>query len=138
MARIVSLDIRSVLILWMVGLALLPAGVMAQEKPKITVTIYNRSDMPSPTLMAGEGVAQSVLRQAGVESVWVNCPIRSTAAADVECNQPPNRTKLVLTVVPHWADRRVDPRSLGLAVEVEHGFGSYCYVFQDRLNEVAA
>jgi hypothetical protein len=125
-------------VLGMIGCAFHPAGTMAEDRLRVTVTVYNRSNMRGPMLEAGEGVAKEVLRGAGLESVWVNCPVSSTMAADGECMLPPNRTRLVLTVVPRWPDRRVDPRSLGLALEVEHGFGAYCYVFQERLEELAA
>jgi hypothetical protein len=137
MARIGALNTLSVVVLGGLGL-FHPAGVMAQDRSKITVTVYNRSNMRTPILEAGERVAQEVLRQAGVESVWVNCPVRNPAAADAACNQPRKPSRLILTVVPHWADRRVDPHSLGLALEVEHGFGSYCYIFQERLDALAA
>jgi hypothetical protein len=138
MARIGALNTLSVVILGVVGLGFHPAAVVAQARPRITVTVYNRSNMRNPILAAGEGVAQRVLSHAGVESMWVNCPVRNTAVADAECNQPRNPTRLILTVVPRWADRRVDPHSLGLALEVEHGFASYCYVFQERLDDLAA
>lgn len=139
MTRIHELGRVSFLVLGVAGLALHPVGVVAQERPKITVTVYNRSSMRIPTLTAGQSIAQEVLGRAGVDSIWVNCPIRSALEADPKCKQQPlNPTRLVLTVVPHWADRHGDSDTLGLALEVEHGFGSYCYVFQGRLDELAA
>jgi hypothetical protein len=131
--------VRVSLVVIAVAAALRPMGVEAQAKPKITVTVYNRSKLADATLTAGQSVALEVLRRAGVESIWVNCPVRTTPAANRECQQPPNPTKLVLTVVPHWVDNhRFHSHALGFALEVEHGFGAYGYIFQQRLDELAA
>jgi len=43
-----------------------------------------------------------------------------------------------LTIVPHWAGGGLNGDTLGFDLEVEHGFGSYCYVFQERLDVLAA
>ena len=39
-------------------LAIRPAGVAAQERPKITIAVYNRSKMRTSILTAGQSVAQ--------------------------------------------------------------------------------
>jgi hypothetical protein len=88
--------------------------------------------------MAGEAIAQEILRRAGVDSAWVNCPVLATMQANPECTQPPNPTRLILTVVPHWPGDRVDSDTLGLALQAEQGFGFYCYVFRKRLDELSA
>ena len=115
-----------------------PNAVVAQDSPKITVTVYNRSKMRTPTLAAGRSVAQEVLRRAGVESIWVDCPVPSTQEANPACQQPPRPYRLILTIVPHWGNRWLDSDALGVALQVEHGSGSYCYVFQERLDGLAA
>ena len=115
-----------------------PAGVAAQERPKITIAVYNRSKMRTSILAAGQSVAQEVLRRASVESIWITCPVPNSPEANPECSQPPNPNRLNLTVVPHWAGRALTSDTLGLALEGEIGFGSYCYVFQERVDELAA
>ena len=114
-----------------------PAGIAAQERPKITIAVYNRSKMRTSTLTAGQSVAQEILRRASVESIWINCPVPDTPEANQECSQPPNPSRLNLTVVPHWAGSGLNLDTLGLALEGE-GFGSYCYVFQERVDELAS
>jgi hypothetical protein len=121
-----------------IALVFRPTAAVAQDRPKITVTVYNRSKMRTPTLTAGHSVAQEVLRRAGVESIWVDCPVPSTPEANPACQQPLSPNRLILTIVPHWGNRRLDSNALGVALQVEHGFGSYCYVFQERLDELAA
>jgi hypothetical protein len=128
----------SVALLGLLGVGLRPAGILAQDKPPVIVTVYNRSKMRPPSLAAGQIVAEEILRRAGVKSIWINCPVPSTPEASAECRQPPGSPKLILTVVPHWAEQGIPSEALGLAVEVEQGFGSYCYVFRDRLEEIAA
>src|SRR5437762_3871076 len=82
-----------------------PAGVAAQERPKITIAVYNRSKMRTSILTAGQNVAQEVLRRAGVESIRINCPVPNAPEANSECSQPPNPSRLNLTIVPRWAGR---------------------------------
>ena len=115
-----------------------PNLVEAQDIPKITVTVYNRSKMRTPTLKTGLSVAQEVLRRAGVESVWVDCPVPSTQEANQACEQPLRPNRLILALVPHWGNRGLQSDALGVALQVEHGSGSYCYVFQEHLDELAA
>jgi hypothetical protein len=128
----------SVLLLGLLGVALRPAAVLAREKPTVVITVYNRAKMQSSTLTAGQNVAQKILLRAGVKSVWINCPVPSIPEANPECRQPPGPTRLVLTVVPRWAGPRVSSDTLGLALKTADGFGSYCYVFRERLDELAA
>jgi hypothetical protein len=127
----------SLLAVGVIALVLCPAGIVAQERPKITIAVYNRSKMRTSILTSGQSVAQEVLRRASVESIWINCPVPDTAEASPECSQPPNPSRLNLTVVPHWAGSELNLDTLGLALEGE-GFGSYCYVFQERVDELAA
>jgi hypothetical protein len=127
----------SFLAVGVIASVLCPAGVVAQERRKITIAVYNRSKMRSSILTAGQSVAQEVLRRASVEAIWINCPVPDTPEANPECSQPPNLSRLNLTVVPHWAGSGLNADTLGLALEGE-GFGSYCYVFQERVDELAA
>jgi hypothetical protein len=127
----------SLLAVGVIASVLRPVEVVAQDRPKITIAVYNRSKMRTSILTAGQGVAEEVLLRATVESIWINCPVPNTPEANPECSHPPNPTKLNLTVVPHWAGRVLNSDILGLALEGD-GFGSYCYVFQERVDELAA
>jgi hypothetical protein len=127
----------SLLAVGVIASVLRPVEVVAQDRPKITIAVYNRSKMRASILTAGQSVAQEVLLRATVESIWINCPVPNTPEANPECSQPPNPSRLNLTVVPHWAGSVLNSDTLGLALEGE-GFGSYCYVFQERVDELAA
>jgi len=128
---------KSLLALGLIALVGRTVGVVAQDRPQITVMVYNRSGMRTPTLVEGERVAQAALRRASVESRWINCLLSSPAHS--ECQRPPlPLSRLILTVVPNWADRAIDPDALGFAVQVDHGWGSYGYIFQERLDALAA
>ena len=120
------------------AVALVVRPVTAQETAKITVTVYNRSTMDASVLAAGQGVAQKILRGGGVESIWVDCPVQRNLEANTECRQELSHPKIILTIVPRWAGPVPGSDQLGLAAEVENGIGSYCYVFQERLEQLAA
>jgi hypothetical protein len=131
---------RSVCLLLMAIRVVVPvspaSAAVTQVSPEITITVYNRSKMRTPVVTAGQIVAQEALRRAGVESVWIDCPVPSIPEANPVCQQSPKLNRLILTIVPQWGRR--DSDALGLAVQVEHGFGSYCYVFQEHLDVLAA
>jgi hypothetical protein len=110
------------------------AGVAETEERRIVVTVYNRSHMRVQTLIEGEQVAGRILRRAGVESVWVNCPLTSETVSD--CLEPADRTRLVLTILQHWSSTASQATMLGMAGQSEDGVGSYCYVFQTRLDDL--
>jgi len=128
---------RSVVLLGLLGAVLGPGGSLAQDKPTVVVTVYDRSQMRTSTLTGGQSVAQEILRRAGVESVWINCPVPDTPETNPECRRPPGPTRLILTVVPRWAGPGVDSDTLGLALKTADGFGFYCYVFRERLDELS-
>jgi len=105
--------------------------------PTITVTVYNRSPLSPGVVRTGEQVASDILREAGVESVWVDCLAPGgKSPSSVDCRQAPSHTRLVLTIVPRWRGSLADSDTLGLAAQNEHGDGVYCYVFQEKLDEL--
>jgi hypothetical protein len=124
--------------LGIIGLVLRPAVAVAQQNPRITITVYNRSRMEASTLTAGQLIAREVLRRAGVDSIWISCPVLNSLESDPECRERPSPTRLVVTIVPNWGGQRLGPSALGLALQVEEGFGSYCYIFQEHLDQLVA
>ncbi len=103
----------------------------------IIVRVYNRTNMAPDIVLAGEGVAKDLLAEAGVESVWVNCPLRAAEAHPDGCSEPVSATRLVLAIVKHWKAPVEEPSKLGLAVQDADGRGAYCYVFEEELATLA-
>src|SRR5262245_33525576 len=89
---------------------------MAQETAKITVVVYNRSTMQASVLVAGQSVGQKILREADLESTWINCPVPSTQEANPQCREASNHPKLILTIVPRWTGPQPGSDAMCLAV----------------------
>jgi hypothetical protein len=126
---------RNSLALIVLLVAVVLEGVAQTEEPKIVVRVYNRSHMRVQTLIEGEQVAGRILRRAGVQSAWVNCPLRGGEAVS-DCRQPADSTWLVLTILQRWRSTASEASMLGMAEQNEDSVGSYCYVFQERLDDL--
>jgi hypothetical protein len=105
------------------------------QEPTITVFIYNRSHMRQQTLRDGEHIANDILLRAGLSSEWSDC-LGETGEALKECGQPTTDVRVVLTIVKHWNGPVGDGSRLGLAIQNPPGQGVYCYVFQERLDQL--
>jgi hypothetical protein len=129
MARIFAI-FTSAVAAGLASLSCLAVAAASVEEPKVLVMVYNRSHTPTGEVAEAQLVAQKALRQAGVESTWVNC---LEANPPVRCSEKPGQGRLVLTLIPRWSGREADGASLGLALPVEDGIGTYCYIFVERL-----
>ena len=97
----------------------------------ISVRVFNRPGLAAVLVAEGENRAGDALNRAGIDVVWVNC-----AKGIQECSQRPGPTNLILTILKH-GDKMATDDVLGLAVQDETGFGTYFYVFEDKLNEIS-
>jgi hypothetical protein len=110
--------------------AAIRAGAQNQDT-KISVRVFNRSGIAVSPLLNGERHAADTLENASVHVTWLNCP-----AGTQECIEPPTSTKLVLTILKQGS-RMGGEDVLGLAVQDEKGSGTYCYIFENKLNEIS-
>ena len=97
----------------------------------ISVRVFNRPGLAAALVAEGENRAGNALSRAGIDVVWTNC-----AKGIQECSQRPGPTNLVLTILKH-GDKMASEDVLGLAVQDDAGFGTYFYVFEDKLDEIA-
>jgi hypothetical protein len=104
--------------------------VTRSQGATISIRVFNRSGVSADMVANGEKQAGDALRRAGIDVVWVNC-----AKGTQECSQRPTPTSLVLTILNH-GNKLVNEDVLGLAVQDDAGFGTYFYVFEDKLNEI--
>ena len=118
-----------VLLLWIVfGSA--TAGATVTEDTSITIRLFNRSRVANAVVLEGEKESQDLLQRAGIGVAWLNCPGRP------ECAEVPSPTSLIVTLLRRGsALASVDV--LGLALEDAGGSGTYAYIFENRLNEIA-
>ncbi|HMK29570.1 MAG TPA: hypothetical protein VK473_07800 [Terriglobales bacterium] len=103
--------------------------------PAITVMVYNRSPLSPGVIRAGQQTAAHILREAGVESLWVDC-LAAGETFQQDCRKTPGPTRLVVTIVPRWPGPFADSDTLGLAAQNEGGAGAYCYVFAEKLQDL--
>lgn len=108
--------------------ALATAG--AQQPQIITIRLFNRSKIASAVVLTGEKKSEDLLRRAGIRVLWLNCP------GTEKCSDPPNQRSLIVTILKEGSAIRGGD-VLGLALEDASGSGTYCYIFEDRLNAVA-
>jgi len=97
----------------------------------ISIRVFNRPGIATAVVAQGEKQAGDALHRVGIDVVWVNC-----VKGIQECGQKPGPTSLVLTILKH-GDKMASQDVLGLAVQDGAGFGTYFYVFEDKLNEIA-
>ncbi len=106
-------------------------SIAQSETAKITVRVFNRSRVAASVLAEGEKQTQEILQRAGIEVKWLNC---GHGAAD--CAKQPNPTNLILTILKKGSALG-SQETLGLAAQDATGSGTYCYVFENKLNEIS-
>jgi hypothetical protein len=137
---------------WVVSLATLAAtgsGALAlarnpSDTPKdartITLRVSDYSDVNRRTLLAAEGEATGILKQAGVDARWVDCP---TSNADWEnypdCQSAWQANDYAVRVLPN---AMVDsagkwPDALGVAYDSDGLFAYLANVFYDRVSSIS-
>lgn len=112
--------------------ALAPSMIAQDKRGSVLIRLFDRAGLGFSTITSGEKDASALLSGAGVETVWLNCSSGTSA-----CVKSPNPTKLILTILPSGS-RMGGTDVLGTAIQDAQGSGAYCYVFEDKLNEIAA
>jgi len=117
-----------------VGWAGAERGAAQLQPTSIAVLVYNRAHMRDQTLRDGEEVGKGILARAGLASAWLDCLSESGESVQ-QCSNPQAGVKLVITVIKRWKGTLSDDSRLGLAVQNPPCFGTYCYIFEDKLDE---
>jgi hypothetical protein len=99
------------------GLMLTFSSLALAEKPStggvepnltITVHVYNYAHVSRRTLMEAEKEAAQILRKAGVETEWVDCPVSPGTDQDYPaCKSPFGPTGLLLKILPRFMAARL-------------------------------
>ena len=85
---------------------------------KLTIRVYNYARTDAASLTSSEKVADAILEKAGIEAVWVNCPLsQKEAQAYPSCDSDMGAADLVLRILPrHMAAKlRLTDDPLGFA-----------------------
>jgi hypothetical protein len=104
----------------------------ADAVSSIAVRLYSDVQLSTKTLAQAEQEAVRIFRQAGVETVWVQCK-PSPSPSDRRCQIPPGQKFLVLRIVPK-ALKAADS-IFGMAF-LSEGRGTYSDVFYDSVEKL--
>ena len=118
------------------GLALPKTRLAAQNDghPRITVQIYNYSPA-SPEIMArAEREAGLILGAAGLQPVWLECPVTTFSEAPKQCQQPQQATDLRLRILPASIQNKFQDSVFGFAVHP--ALASVYYDYAERRAKV--
>ena len=109
--------------------------------PKTILRVYNYASVPPKVLARAEEETTIIFGEAGVLTLWLDCPI-SMAEFDryPACQQPSGPADLILRILPRsMAEREPsDDSTLGFALPGRPGMpGRIANVFYHRVREVA-
>ncbi|MFB3922004.1 MAG: hypothetical protein ACE145_09795 [Terriglobia bacterium] len=113
----------------------------AEPTPSIRVRVYDYARVERRILAAAEKEAAQILAQAGIATVWVDCPLE---AADYEahpaCHQPLTPADIILRFVSSSMEKGLpfDHSKVGFALVSKEGPpGSFASVFYQRILSLA-
>jgi hypothetical protein len=114
----------------------LATGTVNASAESLTILLHDYAEVGQSALQRAQTQAARILRSAGIETKWVNCP--GSGERPPECHESPAATELVLHLLPAGTTRRdMQPGALGFAVPPEPGsFGSYGGVMYDRVERL--
>jgi predicted aspartyl protease len=108
--------------------------------PLVTISVFDRANVPTEVLTAAEEEARRIFLHAGVETKWQNC---SKLLAVGQSKAMPCGTAgaehLVVEILPRANSQRLlfHLEVLGTATLMDKGQGFYCYLFYDRIKRLA-
>ncbi len=131
---------------FLAGLVLTLAPVTEARNPdadpdiEVSIRVYNYARVPEGVLERAQRETSHVLREAGVEAVWIACALTPEELADYpECNRRRLPRDLVLAIVPRAMAKRMSGRHdvFGVAASSESGLAYRASIFHHRIEEYA-
>ena len=114
---------------------------LEQSRLRLTVRVYNYAQASRVQMKHAEEEAGRILRRAGVETNWLDCPLDAAAVeTHPACQEDLGPTGLVLRILPQAMVERMpfDHSKVGFAFLTKEGpRGSMLGVFYDRLRTQA-
>jgi hypothetical protein len=106
----------------------------------MTVRVYDYAAVPPGTLRGAEEEASRILRAAGVELAWLDCPESGGVAKNPACEPPLGATGIDLRILDPAMAARIKPgrEQLGFALpSARLGSASDAWVFYHRVEQLA-
>ena len=106
----------------------------------ITIRVHNYAQVKSSVLLPATKAASEILREAGVDTVWVECPVGQPLLLGSVCANPVTPLDLVVNLLPRSTqDLHCQGGILGAAKEgTGRNFGFLASVFYDNLTVYSA
>ena len=111
-----------------------------KSERQITIRIHNYAKVKPSVLLPAERAAADIFREAGVDSIWVECRAGQTELPGAACTSPMTPLVLVLNLLPRSMAQRLHFRNevLGVAMEgAGKDFGFFASVFYDNVKDCA-
>lgn len=105
---------------------------------EITVRIHNYAEANLSVVLDAERVAGNILREAGVNTVWVECPVAGVVSNGPGCDKPFSSLDFVLNLLPRAMSDRFHLRGSVLGLAIEAGgkdFGFSASIFYDVVRD---
>jgi hypothetical protein len=138
------LDLRSMAVVLAVLVAGGPVWAASLDqrttRALVAIRIYNSFGVPAEDLVAARTEADSILRRAGLEPVWIHCPvIEARRISGARCDAELEPGELVVRILgSSHLDTASSDRPLGEAlVHSQFHTGSFATVFADRVANTA-
>lgn len=103
--------------------------------PKIWIRVYDLAHL-EPTVLAGaRSLATEIFRWAGVETVWLDCPVTQS-----DCGEETERPQFMLRILsPSMVKKMAVPTALGFAMPCDESADSCVfYILYCRISALAA
>jgi hypothetical protein len=94
------------------GIAETPINQDKKFALRIVVRVYNFARIPQPELLEAEKESARILKEAGIEAVWLDCPISPDSRDSPACQPPSSSTDFVLQILPLSKVKRAKDLSL--------------------------
>jgi hypothetical protein len=115
----------------------LPETLIAAQndgQPTITVQIYNYSPVSPDVVVRAEREAGRILGAAGLQPLWLECPVTTSSEAPKRCQQPQLATDLRLRILPASIQNKFQDSVFGFAVHP--ALASVYYDYAERRAKV--
>ena len=136
----IPLALRLILPFTVYGFSKTPPPQNELPDLRITIRVFNYAKVSPQTWAFAQTVAARIFRQAGIETLWLDCSLSSEGTYSLPvCDQPQERTTLILRIVPASPATRINfgDGTLGIAAQSEKGTPASAIVFYDRVEELA-
>lgn len=107
----------------------------------ITIRIRNSAQVKPSVLLPATRAAADILREAGVDSIWVECLASQNESPNAACTVPLTPLDLVVNLLPRSDAQHLHSRNkiLGVAFETTgEDFAIFATVFYDNVKDCAA